>query len=53
MDKIKILVVDDESRMRKLVRDFLIRNNFDVLEAGDGEEALNIFYREKEIAMLI
>ncbi len=53
MDKIKILVVDDESRMRKLVRDFLIRNNFEVLEAGDGEEALNIFYREKEIAMLI
>ena len=41
------------SRMRKLVRDFLIRNNFEVLEAGDGEEALNIFYREKEIAMLI
>ena len=53
MDKIKILVVDDESRMRKLVRDFLIRNNFEVLEAGGGEEALNIFYREKEIAMLI
>ncbi len=53
MDKIKILVVDDESRMRKLVRDFLIRNNFEVLEAGNGEEALNIFYREKEIAMLI
>ena len=53
MEKIKILVVDDESRMRKLVRDFLIRDNFDVLEAGDGEEALNLFYREKEIAMII
>lgn len=53
MEKMKILVVDDESRMRKLVRDFLIRDNFDVLEAGDGEEALNIFYREKEIGMII
>lgn len=53
MDKIKILVVDDESRMRKLVRDFLIRDNFDVLEAGDGEEALDIFYMDKEIALII
>ena len=39
MDKGKILVVDDESRMRKLVRDFLVKQNFEVLEAGDGEEA--------------
>lgn len=53
MEKIKILVVDDESRMRKLVKDFLVRDNFDVLEAGDGEEALDIFYREKEIALII
>ncbi|MBO5302697.1 MAG: response regulator transcription factor [Lachnospiraceae bacterium] len=53
MEKIKILVVDDESRMRKLVRDFLIRNNFDVLEAADGEEALDIFYRDKDIALII
>ncbi len=53
MDKIKILVVDDESRMRKLVKDFLIRENYEVLEAGDGEEALDIFYREKDIALLI
>ncbi len=53
MDKIKILVVDDESRMRKLVRDFLIRNNFEVLEAADGEEALDIFYRDKDIALII
>ena len=37
MEKLKILVVDDESRMRKLVRDFLVKQNFDVLEAGDGE----------------
>ncbi|MBO5070393.1 MAG: response regulator transcription factor [Roseburia sp.] len=53
MEKIKILVVDDESRMRKLVRDFLVRENYDVLEAGDGEAALEIFYREKEIALII
>lgn len=43
MDKIKILVVDDESRMRKLVHDFLAREGYEVLEAGDGEEALDIF----------
>jgi DNA-binding response OmpR family regulator len=53
MDKLKILVVDDESRMRKLVRDFLVRKDFEVLEAGDGEAALDIFYRNKDIAMLI
>lgn len=45
--KIKILVVDDESRMRKLVRDFLVREDYEVLEAGDGEAALDIFYQEK------
>lgn len=49
----KILVVDDESRMRKLVRDFLVRKGYDVLEAGDGEEALEIFYKEREIALII
>lgn len=53
MDKVKILVVDDESRMRKLVRDFLIRSNYEALEAKDGEEALNIFYHDKDIAMII
>ena len=53
MDKLKILVVDDESRMRKLVRDFLVKQNFDVLEAGDGEEAVDIFFREKDIALVI
>lgn len=53
MDKLKILVVDDESRMRKLVRDFLVRQDYEVLEAGDGEDALDIFYREKDIALLI
>ena len=53
MEKLKILVVDDESRMRKLVRDFLVRQDYEVLEAGDGEEALDIFQREKDIALLI
>lgn len=53
MDKVKILVVDDESRMRKLVKDFLEREGFEVLEAGDGMEAMEIFYEEKEIALII
>lgn len=53
MEKIKILVVDDESRMRKLVRDFLVRQDFDVFEAGNGEEALDLFYEEKGIALII
>lgn len=53
MDKLKILVVDDERRMRKLVRDFLVREGYEVLEAGDGDEALDIFYSEKNIALLI
>ena len=43
MEKLKILVVDDESRMRKLVRDFLVKQEYEVLEAGDGEEALDVF----------
>lgn len=53
MDKLKILVVDDEARMRKLVKDFLVKKNFDVLEAGDGEEAVDIFYENKNIALII
>ncbi|SDB10831.1 response regulator transcription factor [Eubacterium oxidoreducens] len=53
MDKKKILVVDDESRMRKLVRDFLVRNDFDVIEAQDGEEALEIFFGENDIDLII
>lgn len=53
MDKLKILVVDDESRMRKLVRDFLVKSNYDVLEAGDGEEALDIFFQHKDIALIV
>ena len=53
MDKLKILVVDDESRMRKLVRDFLVKQNFEVLEAGDGAEALDIFFGTEDIALVI
>ena len=53
MDRLKILVVDDESRMRKLVRDFLVKHDFDVVEAGDGETALDLFYDDKDIALII
>lgn len=53
MDTLKILVVDDESRMRKLVKDFLTKKNCQVLEAGNGEEAMDIFYEEKDIALII
>lgn len=51
--KAKILVVDDEYRMRRLIKDFLSVNGFDVLEAADGEEALNVFYSEKGIDLVI
>ena len=50
---LKILVVDDEERMRKLVKDFLVKKGYTVLEAGDGEEALSCFYSHKDIALLI
>ncbi len=53
MDRLKILVVDDESRMRKLVKDFLVKKDFQVLEAADGEEAIDLFYADKEIALII
>ena len=53
MDALKILVVDDESRMRKLVKDFLVRDNFEVIEAADGEEAVDLFYSDKNIALII
>lgn len=53
MDKLKILVVDDESRMRKLVKDFLVKSNYDVVEAEDGSQALDIFYEQKDIALII
>ena len=53
MNKLKILVVDDESRMRKLVRDFLEKKGYAVLEAGDGIEAMDLFYKEKDISLII
>lgn len=53
MDKGKILVVDDESRMRKLVKDFLTREGYIVREAGDGMEAMDMFYKDKDIVLLI
>lgn len=53
MSNLKILVVDDESRMRKLVKDFLVRKDYTVLEAGDGEEAMEIFYNDKDISLVI
>lgn len=53
MDKSKILVVDDESRMRKLVRDFLVKNNYEVMEASDGEEALDLFFERNDFDLVI
>jgi DNA-binding response OmpR family regulator len=53
MDKLKILVVDDESRMRKLVKDFLVRKSYDVIEAENGEQAIDIFFSKKDIALII
>ena len=53
MNKLKILVVDDESRMRKLVKDFLTMQNYEVLEAGDGSEAVDIFFANQDIALII
>lgn len=53
MDRLKILVVDDEARMRKLVKDFLVKSNYDVIEAEDGSRALDIFFEQKDIALII
>ena len=53
MDRLKILVVDDEARMRKLVKDFLTIKDFRVIEAEDGEQAIDIFFKEKDIALII
>ncbi len=53
MDRLKILVVDDEARLRKLVKDFLRKHNFDVVEAADGEEALDIFFSDKFVTLVI
>ena len=53
MDSLKVLMVDDESRMRKLVSDFLTRKGYQVVEAGDGEEAIDKFYEDKNISLVI
>ena len=53
MEKLKVLVVDDESRMRKLVSDFLTKKDFVVVEAGDGEEAVDLFFEQKDISLII
>ena len=53
MDALKILMVDDEARMRKLVKVFLTNKGFSVVEAGDGEEALEIFFAQKDIALIL
>lgn len=53
MNKLKVLVVDDESRMRKLVRDFLVKKDFEVIEAEDGGRALDLFFEVKDIALII
>ncbi len=53
MDKLKVLVVDDEERMRKLISDFLKIKDFDVIEAGDGDEAVDRFFSDKDIALII
>ena len=53
MSDITVLVVDDESRMRKLVKDFLMQKGFNVLEAADGEEALRVFEENQNKLSLI
>ena len=53
MERLKVLVVDDESRMRKLIKDFLVRSGYDVLEAEDGEMAVDLFLSVKDIALII
>ena len=53
MEKVKILIVDDESRMRKLIKDFLDREGYQVLEAADGTEAMDVFYANRDVALMI
>lgn len=53
MERLKILVVDDESRMRKLVKDFLIKSNYEVIEAEDGAQAIDLFFEQNDIALII
>ena len=53
MDSVKVLMVDDEARMRKLVKDFLAIKGYRVIEAEDGEQAVDIFFKEKDIGLVI
>ena len=53
MERLKILVVDDESRMRKLVRDFLVKAGYEVIEAADGKEAVDIYFEQQDIALIV
>jgi DNA-binding response OmpR family regulator len=53
MERLKILVVDDESRMRKLVKDFLTKSNYEVIEAEDGAQAVDLFFEQNDIALII
>ena len=53
MDRLKILVVDDESRMRKLVKDFLVRKDYEVIEASDGEEAIDLFVEHNDFDLIL
>lgn len=53
MDAVKVLMVDDEARMRKLVKDFLAIKGYKVIEAEDGEQAVDIFFKEKDIGLVI
>jgi len=53
MENVTILVVDDESRMRKLVKDFLVKKNYRVIEAADGAEAIDLFFTNKDISLVI
>ena len=53
LEQLKILVVDDEARMRKLVKDFLVRKQYTVVEAGDGEEAIELFVKENDFDLII
>ena len=53
MERLKVLVVDDESRMRKLVRDFLVRKDFEVIEAENGAQAVDLFFEKSDISLII
>lgn len=53
IDKLKVLVVDDESRMRKLVKDFLMKKDFEVIEAENGAKAVDLFFDEKDVDLII